>query len=213
MYRANKLQADRPRQIHRSRRPAWHVLVDSEQACIEEKLMTVPLNVLIVEDSADDAELLLRELRRGDYDAQFERVDSSTAMSAALDRKAWDVVICDYSLPHFSGVDALRLLRARSSEIPFIFLSGTIGEDAAVAALKEGPQDYIMKGNLMRLLPAIQRELHEAEARKERSRMEWQLQQLQKFEAIGRLAGSIAHVPSLRSLHRTATVRAASQSY
>jgi len=175
--------------------------------------MTVPLNVLIVEDSADDAELLLRELRRGDYDAQFERVDSSTAMSAALDRKAWDVVICDYSLPHFSGVDALRLLRARSSEIPFIFLSGTIGEDAAVAALKEGPQDYIMKGNLMRLLPAIQRELHEAEARKERSRMEWQLQQLQKFEAIGRLAGSIAHVPSLRSLHRTATVRAASQSY
>jgi two-component system cell cycle sensor histidine kinase/response regulator CckA len=168
---------------------------------------------LIVEDSADEAELLLRELRRGDYDAQFERVDSSTAMSAALDRKAWDVVICDYSLPHFSGVDALRLLRARSSEIPFIFLSGTIGEDAAVAALKEGAQDYIMKGNLMRLLPAIQRELQEAEARKERSRMERQLQQLQKFEAIGRLAGSIAHVPSLRSLHRTATVRAASQSY
>jgi two-component system cell cycle sensor histidine kinase/response regulator CckA len=155
--------------------------------------MTVPLSILMVEDSEDDAALLTRELHRGGYDVTLQRVDSSVAMSAALEKERWDLVICDYSMPHFSGTDALKLLRARSSEIPFIFVSGTIGEETAVAALKLGAQDYVMKNNLKRLLPAIQRELHEVAQRRERKHLEQEVQRLQKFEAIGRLAGGIAH--------------------
>lgn len=155
--------------------------------------MSTPLSVLIIEDSEDDTALPLRELRRGGYDLTFERVDTAAGMNAALEKKEWDLVVCDYSMPHFSGTEALRLLRARDSEVPFIFLSGTIGEEIAVASLKQGAQDYIMKDNLKRLLPAIQRELHDREQRRERQRLERQVQELRKFEAIGRLAGGIAH--------------------
>src|SRR3989449_3789005 len=110
--------------------------------------MSTPLRVLIVEDSEDDTSLLVRELRRGGYELTFERVDTPAGMSAALDHKEWDLVICDYSMPHFSGMDALSLLHAKASEAPFIFLSGTIGEETAIAALKQGAQDYVMKDNL-----------------------------------------------------------------
>src|SRR4029079_16533640 len=130
-----------------------------------------PLNVLIVEDSEDDAKLLVRELHRGEYKVSFERVQTATAMSKALANKNWDIVICDYSMPDFSGMDALKLLRETGSDVPFIFLSGTIGEDTAVAALKMGAQDYLMKDNFKRLLPAIQRELDEATRRRERKRL------------------------------------------
>jgi len=155
--------------------------------------MSLPLHLLMVEDSEDDAALLVRELRRGGYEVTYERVDNQASMDAALAQKQWDLVICDYSMPHFSGTEALTLLRAKGLEIPFIFVSGTIGEEAAVAALKQGAQDYVMKDNLTRLLPAIHRELHEAEQRRERKRLEQEIQQLQRFEAIGRLAGGIAH--------------------
>src|SRR5216684_8570090 len=155
--------------------------------------MGTPLRVLMIEDSEDDAALLLRELRRGSYDVESERVDLPDTLKSALDKHTWDLIVSDFSMPHFSGIDALRLLRAKGSEVPFIFLSGTIGEETAVAALKQGAQDYVMKDNLKRLLPAIQRELHEAEQRRERKRLEQQVQELRKFEAIGRLAGGIAH--------------------
>src|SRR5574341_803430 len=117
--------------------------------------MATPLRVLIVEDSEDDAVLLSRELRRGGYDLTYERVDTAATMIAALENQTWDIVFSDHSMPHFSGTEALAIMRERGLDLPFIFVSGTIGEDNAVAAMKVGAHDYIMKGNLKRLVPAV----------------------------------------------------------
>jgi two-component system, cell cycle sensor histidine kinase and response regulator CckA len=155
--------------------------------------MSALIRVLMVEDSEDDAALITRELRRGGYELESMRVDCEQAMLAALNQSKWDLVISDFSMPHFTGTDALKLLRASGSDVPLIFVSGTIGEDTAVAALKNGAQDYIMKGNLKRLLPAIQRELLEIAERQKRRQLELEVQRLQRFEGIGRLAGGIAH--------------------
>jgi two-component system, cell cycle sensor histidine kinase and response regulator CckA len=155
--------------------------------------MSTPLSVLMVEDSDEDTELVIRELRRGGYDVSFERVDTPLAMTATLENRAWDVVICDFSIPHFGGADALRLLRGRNPDTPFIYVSGTTGEETVVTALKQGAHDYVMKGSLKRLLPAIQRELKEAEQRCENAQLERRRRHQERFEAIGRLAGGIAH--------------------
>src|SRR6267154_2911667 len=154
--------------------------------------MGVPIRVLMVEDSEDDAALLLQLLRQGGYEIDSARVDSASGMTRALNQK-WDIVISDHSMPQFSGTEALKMLRARDAEVPFIFVSGTIGEDAATDAMRVGAQDYVMKANLKRLVPAVQRELRDAGERKERKRLEGRVQQLQKYEAIGRLVGGIAH--------------------
>ena len=126
------------------------------------------LRVLIVEDSEDDAELLLRELRRGGYDPNFQRVDTAADMQAALDRQTWDLVLTDHNMPSFSSLGALTIMQNRGLDLPIIIVSGTIGEDAAVAAMKAGAHDFVMKGNLARLIPAVERELREAEARRAR---------------------------------------------
>ena len=135
--------------------------------------MGVPLEILLVEDSEDDALLLLRELRRGGYEPTLERVDTAAAMEAVLKERDWDIVISDHSMPAFNSSAALQLLRRKGFvDMPFIIVSGRIGEDAAVDAMKAGAQDYIMKNNLARLNTAIERELREAEGRRERRRAE-----------------------------------------
>src|ERR671915_475607 len=124
--------------------------------------MSVALKVLLVEDSEDDALLLVRMLRRGGYDPTWERVETAAAMEATLLGRSWDLVISDHSMPAFSSLAALELLRNKGFvDLPFIIVSGQIGEDAAVAAMKAGAHDYIMKDNLTRLNTAIERELRE----------------------------------------------------
>src|SRR5918998_2037597 len=135
--------------------------------------MGVPLKILLVEDSEDDALLLLRELRRGGYEPAWKRVDTAEAMEAALDERGWDLVVSDHNMPTFSSVAALGLLRSKGFvDLPFIIVSGQIGEDAAVAAMKAGAHDYLMKDNLARLNSAIERELREADVRRERRQAE-----------------------------------------
>ena len=127
--------------------------------------MGVPIRLLLVEDSDDDALLLLRELKHGGYEPAHERVATEAALAAALDRQSWDLVIGDHSMPGFSGIAALVLVRGRGLDVPFICVSGTITEDMAVAAMKAGASDWVNKGQLKRLLPAVDRELREAKGR------------------------------------------------
>ncbi len=138
------------------------------------------LRVLIVEDSEDDAFLVLRELRRGGYTLDYVRVDTPVAMRAALDRQSWDIVIADYNMPAFSAPEALKLLQSRKLDLPFIIVSGAIGEDIAVAAMKAGAHDYLIKGNLTRLVPAVERELREALERHKRHSAERALQEAEQ---------------------------------
>jgi PAS domain S-box-containing protein len=143
--------------------------------------MAKPLRVLLVEDSEDDAFTLLRQLERGGYEPASERVETRQAMATALGEHSWDVILSDYSMPCFGGLDALALLKEMELDIPFIIVSGAIGEDTAVEAMKEGAHDYVMKRNLARLIPSIERELREAEGRRERQRAE---ESLRKSEAL-----------------------------
>ena len=134
--------------------------------------MSTPLRVLVVEDSEDDAILVLRELRRGGYEPSFERVDTPEAMHAALDQQTWDIVLSDYAMPQFSMPAALAMVKEKGLDLPFIIVSGAIGEEAAVAAMRDGAHDYVMKGNLAHLIPVVERELRDAEGRRERKQME-----------------------------------------
>ncbi len=136
-----------------------------------------PLQVLILEDVEDDAMLVALELRRGGYDVAYERVDTAAGLNEALDRQSWDIIIADYSVPSFSGIDALELVKRRDLDIPFILVSGTIGEDVAVEAMRSGAHDYLMKDNLTRLVPAVERELQDAEVRRNRKRAQRSLEE------------------------------------
>jgi two-component system, OmpR family, sensor histidine kinase VicK len=140
--------------------------------------MDKPLRVLIVEDSEIDCRLLLRELQRGGYSPEFERVETADTMTAALRSKTWDVVISDHSMPSFSAPAALKVLRNAELDLPFIIVSGSIGEEAAVAAMRAGAHDYVMKDRLARLVPAVRRELVEAEVRRGKKRAEEDLRGL-----------------------------------
>jgi PAS domain S-box-containing protein len=144
-----------------------------------------PLRLLLVEDSEDDAQLLVRRLARGGFEIQAERVQTAGDFQAALDRQPWDIVIGDHSMPQFSGGAALALLRERELDVPFIFVSGTISEAAAVAAMSEGASDYLAKDNLARLVPAVERELREAAERRARRESEATLRTLIEQAPLG----------------------------
>jgi signal transduction histidine kinase len=162
--------------------------------------MGTPLRVLIVEDSADDAALVERELRRGGYAPAARRVQTADEMRAALAGQAWDLVLSDYALPGFSGPAALAQVRESGLDVPFIVVTGAITDDTAVAAMKAGAHDYVMKDNLRRLVPAVQRELREAEERRGRKQaeearaaLEVVARRAERLAALGTLAAGLAH--------------------
>ena len=146
--------------------------------------MSTQIRLLIVEDSEDDTLLIVRELKRNGYDVIFERVDNYNDMKTTLVDQEWDIVFCDYSMPKFDGISALKLLQEERSELPFILVSGTIGEEVAVESMKAGADDYIMKDNLSRLASAVKRELKEYKERQELKRMEEAIQTLVKSTVI-----------------------------
>jgi PAS domain S-box-containing protein len=143
--------------------------------------MEKELHVLIVEDSEDDTLLMVRELKRGGYRPAYRRVESAAELQQELEKQSWDLILSDYRIPRFSGFRALELVRERGHDLPFIIVSGAIGEETAVAAMKAGAHDYIMKGNLVRLVPAVEREVREAEERRRRRKAEERLRENEKL--------------------------------
>src|SRR2546427_4229228 len=139
--------------------------------------MNRTLRILNIEDSERDIVLLRHHLSRAGYDLIFDSVETPAAMKAALETREWDVILCDYSMPQFNALAALKLLKEMGLDIPFFIVSGTIGEEVAVEAMRAGAHDYLMKDNLLRLVPTIERELHEAEGRRSRRRAEAALQE------------------------------------
>jgi diguanylate cyclase (GGDEF)-like protein len=141
----------------------------------------------MIEDSEDDSELLRHELEKAGYRLESERVDSPLALAAALRRQTWDIVLSDFSMPQFSGMEALKIVREHDPNVPFIIVSGTIGEERAVQLMKSGAQDYVLKGHVKRLLPAVERELKEAEMRRAHLRAEERIRRLAYYDAVTEL--------------------------
>ena len=152
-----------------------------------------PLRVLIVEDNERDAAILIRELKRGGYELTFERVETETAMARALSKQTWDLVLSDYALPQFGALAAVRLVEKAGLDLPFIVVSGSVGEEAAVEVMREGAHDFLFKGKFTRMIPVIERELREAGRRAQHRDIQARLRQMEKIEALGQLTGGIAH--------------------
>ena|GEM_PF-1807446 len=153
--------------------------------------MNRPIRILLAEDSEDDALLLEDVIKKGGYAPEMRRVEDPEAMVAALEDGGWDMVLCDYAMPSFNGLDALNLLKNSGHDLPFIIVSGAIGEETAVGLMKDGAHDYVFKGNLARLVPVIERELQEAEVRSQRQKAEEALREktvrLSKAQRIARM--------------------------
>ena len=157
--------------------------------------MSKPLRVLMIEDSEDDALMMIHALKKGGYEAACERVENAEAMRKALVEKTWDVILCDYQMPRFNGLAAIALLKETAIDIPLIVVSGAIGEETAATCMRSGAHDYVMKGNLSRLVPAIERELKEAESRSRRRRAEEGLKksELEKTAILESLTDLVAY--------------------
>ncbi|TAK19270.1 MAG: response regulator [Myxococcaceae bacterium] len=154
--------------------------------------MGKPLRVLLVEDSEDDALLLIRELRRGGYSVEWERVDTEADLRIALARAPWDIVFSDFHMPAFSAQGAFAVVQAHVLDVPFIIISGTVGEETAVAAMREGVNDYLIKGSLARLVPAVERELKKVADRREQRALEDRLR-----ETRAQLEQIVAAIPDV----------------
>ena len=154
--------------------------------------MGLPLRILLVEDSEDDAELMLRQLRRSGYDPIATRVASAEKMQEGLSSGTWDIIISDYVMPGFGGLEALQLFHQRSLDIPFIIVSGHIGEEIAVSAMKAGADDYLMKDRLARLVPAVNRALEDAEIRRAHKRANEALRESEeRFRQLAENIGAV----------------------
>jgi signal transduction histidine kinase len=155
--------------------------------------MARPLRLLIVEDSDDDAALVLRELRAAGYAPAFTRVQDQAGFKAAINAGPLDVIVSDYTLPGYGGLAALRDLQASGKDIPFILVSGTIGETVAVEAMKAGARDYVLKSDLTRLAMAVTREVHESAIRADQAKMRERLVISERMASAGTLAAGVAH--------------------
>ncbi len=140
---------------------------DEKKAKADEAALK-PLRLLIVEDSQNDADLVLRELKRGGFDVKWKRVQTAADMESAVSTESWDIIISDFKMPNFTGLEALQILKKKELDTPFIIASGTIGEETAVSIMKAGASDYLMKDNLARLPAAVERELRDAANRREK---------------------------------------------
>ena len=151
------------------------------------------VRVLFIEDSPEDADLIRFQLEDANLDAEYLRVEDEDSLREALAGFQPDIVLSDLSMPGFSGHQALRIVREHSRKVPFIFVSGTIGEDVAVAALREGASDYILKNSSVRLPAAVERALREARTEAERQRAERELMRTQRLESLSLLAAGLSH--------------------
>lgn len=157
------------------------------------------LRVLIIEDSEDDAELLVLELERGGYEIIHHRVDTKADLQNALNNsQSWDVILADYAMPQFSAIAALNVLREQELDLPFIIISGKIGEETAVKAMKAGAHDYLVKGKLARLIPAVERELREAILRQEYRQAQTKLRYLAYYDSLTNLPNRLLFLEHLK---------------
>jgi signal transduction histidine kinase len=152
-----------------------------------------PLRALLIEDNPDDAELVLRELRRGGYEPTALRVQTAADLTDAATHDSWDVIISDYSMPGFSGPEAFAIVRGLNLDVPFIIVSGTVGEEVAVESMRAGVHDFLLKGALHRLVAAVERERREALMRAERRKMQEHLLISDRMASVGMLAAGVAH--------------------
>lgn len=154
--------------------------------------MSQTIHLLLIEDSADDAELILREVRKGGYEVMATRVETGEELRAALQLQGWDLILSDYALPGFSGLTALEILTEAGLDLPFIIVSGAIGEETAVQLMRAGAKDYVRKEKLVRLVPVLRRELSDAVSRRERMIAETALKASRKEEEATR--SKIEHI-------------------